>query len=78
MNQAVNATNDLTQQRKLFPFPLAKSFVTVLVSLLALIAICLLFAPSSLTSGALKGSLPFAALIAIVGSSIGGLATAPI
>jgi ribose transport system permease protein len=41
--------------------------VTVVVSTLALILACLLFAPSSLSGGALSGSLPFAAIIAIVG-----------
>jgi ribose transport system permease protein len=47
--------------------PLARSFVTVFISTLALVVICALFAPSSLTWGALSGSLPFAAIIAIVG-----------
>jgi ribose transport system permease protein len=65
MNQAV--ANDTMPARGLFAIPLARSFVTVLASLLALIAACYLFAPSSLTLGALKGSLPFASIIAIVG-----------
>lgn len=47
--------------------PLARSFVTVLLSTLALIIICFFFAPSSMSWGALSGSLPFAAIIAIVG-----------
>ena len=38
-----------------------------MISTIALIGICLLFAPSSLSHGALEGSLPFAAIIAIVG-----------
>jgi ribose transport system permease protein len=67
MNQTVETTNDMLQQRKFFPFPLAQGFVTVLISTIALIGICLLFAPSSVSSGALSGSLPFAAMIAIVG-----------
>jgi ribose transport system permease protein len=67
MNQAVDTTNNLIQQRKLFPMPLAKGFVTVLASTIVLLCICLLFAPSSLSPGALEGSLPFAAVIAIVG-----------
>ena len=46
---------------------LAKGFVTIVISTIALIGICLLFAPSSLSHGALEGSLPFAAIIAIVG-----------
>jgi len=67
MNQVVGTTNELAQQRKIFSIPLAKGFVTVLASTLVLVVICILFAPSSLSSGALEGSLPFAALIAIVG-----------
>jgi ribose transport system permease protein len=47
--------------------PLAKSFVTVVLSTIVLILVCLVFAPSSMSLGALKGSLPFAAVIAIVG-----------
>jgi ribose transport system permease protein len=46
---------------------LARSFVTVVISTLALLVVCLLFAPSSVSWGALSGSLPFAAIIAIVG-----------
>ena len=47
--------------------PLARSFVTVVISTLVLLIVCLLFVPSSLSGGALSGSLPFAAIIAIVG-----------
>lgn len=47
--------------------PLARSFVTVVLSTLALLLVCWIFAPSSLSWGALSGSLPFAAIIAIVG-----------
>ena len=57
----------LPQLRHMFPVPHARSFVTVVISTLALILACLLFAPSSVTWGALSGSLPFAAIIAIVG-----------
>jgi ribose transport system permease protein len=67
MNQAVNTTANMPQQRNLFRLPLARSFVTVIISTLALILVCLLFAPSSMSWGALSGSLPFAAVIAIVG-----------
>lgn len=45
----------------------ARGFVTVVGSTLALLGICLIFAPSSVSAGALSGSLPFAAIIAIVG-----------
>ena len=67
MNQTVESANDAVPPRRLFAFPLTQSFVTVLASLLALIVLCFAFAPSSLTLGALSGSLPFAAIIAIVG-----------
>ena len=46
---------------------LARSFVTVVISTLVLLAACVVFAPSSVSLGALSGSLPFAAIIAIVG-----------
>lgn len=48
-------------------FALTRGFVTVLVSTVLLIVLCLIFAPSSVASGALAGSLPFAAILAIVG-----------
>jgi ribose transport system permease protein len=47
--------------------PLARSFVTVVLSTIALIIVCLIFAPSSVSAAGLSGSLPFAAIIAIVG-----------
>jgi ribose transport system permease protein len=67
MSPAVDKTGEFLQLRKVFPFTLAKGFVTVLASTIALIGVCLAFAPSSLSAGALSGSLPFAAVIAIVG-----------
>jgi ribose transport system permease protein len=67
MNQAVDTIEDTRQRRRFFPFPLAQGFVTVLISTIVLIGACLVLAPSSLSSGALAGSLPFAAVIAIVG-----------
>ena len=51
----------------ILPAPLARSFITVIASTLVLVLICLVFAPSSLSLGALSGSLPFGAIIAIVG-----------
>jgi ribose transport system permease protein len=45
----------------------ARGFVTVAVSLLALVVACVVFAPSAISAGALVSSLPFAAIIAIVG-----------
>ena len=67
MNQTVPTTPNMSLQQSLFALPLARSFVTVVVSTLALIILCLVFAPSSMSGGALQGSLPFAAIIAIVG-----------
>ena len=55
------------RRRNLFPAGLARGFVTIVISTLALIVVCFVFAPSSISSGALAGSLPFAAILAIVG-----------
>ena len=38
-----------------------------MISTVALLVVCFVFAPSSISSGALSGSLPFAAILAIVG-----------
>ncbi len=46
---------------------LTRGFVTVLASTLVLLAVCAVFAPSAVSVGGLAGSLPFAAIIAIVG-----------
>ena len=62
MSNATTMTPGLFQQ-----LPLARSFVTVVVSTIALIIVCLIFAPSSMSGAGLSGSLPFAAIIAIVG-----------
>ena len=64
MNGSATASNATSWQVSL---PLARSFVTVVLSTLVLLVVCWLFAPSSLSAGALSGSLPFAAIIAIVG-----------
>jgi ribose transport system permease protein len=66
MNAAATTPDALTRQGAL-SVPLARSFVTILISIAALLVVCLIFAPSSLSLGALSGSLPFAAIIAIVG-----------
>lgn len=47
--------------------PLAKGFVTIVTSTIALIVLCLIFAPSAVSAGSLMGSLPFAAVLGIVG-----------
>ena len=46
---------------------ISRELATVLVSTVALALLCLIFAPSSIAYGALSGSLPFAAILAIVG-----------
>lgn len=45
----------------------AKGFVTVVVSTIVLIVLCYIFAPSAVSAGSLMGSLPFAAVLGIVG-----------
>src|ERR1700751_6127680 len=67
MNQTVSPTMVLPQLRHMFPLARARRFMTAAISTAAIILACLLFAPSSVTWGALSGSLPFAAIIAIVG-----------
>ena len=67
MNEAADNVTDMFQRRGVLPFPVAQGFVTVAASTLVLLVACLVFAPSSVSSGALAGSLPFAAVIAIVG-----------
>ena len=67
MSQTVGTTMVLPQIRDALAVRRARSFVTVVVATLVLIVACLVFAPSSVTWGALSGSLPFAAVIAIVG-----------
>lgn len=65
MAQAGNTTAG--SYRPTATLPVTRGFVTVLVSILALVALCAVFAPSSISAGGLAGSLPFAAIIAIVG-----------
>lgn len=67
MSNAIDTTPDLMRRRNLFPFRLAKGFVTILASYIVLLIVCSIFAPSSVALGALMGSLPFACLVAIVG-----------
>ncbi len=62
MNNTTTMTQGVFQQ-----MPLARSFVTMVASTVLLLVVCLVFAPSSVSTIALSGSLPFAAIIAIVG-----------
>jgi ribose transport system permease protein len=48
-------------------FALSKGFVTIVASTIALLILCYIFAPSAVSAGSLMGSLPFAAVLAIVG-----------
>jgi ribose transport system permease protein len=64
---ASSTTQVTLSKQALLPTPLARSFVTVVFSTFALLVVCQVFAPSSVSWGALSGSLPFAAIIAIVG-----------
>ena len=61
------APPSIRHSEKVFRFTLAKGFVTVVAPTVALIILCLIFAPSSVSIGALAGSLPFASVLAIVG-----------
>ncbi len=54
-------------ERQGFPLTVSREFLTVLISTIALIVVCRLFAPSSIAYGALSGSMPFAAILMIVG-----------
>ncbi len=64
---ATATTPDAFGRQGVLPVRLARSFVTVLASTIVLLIVCAIFAPSSVSWGALSGSLPFAAIIAIVG-----------
>jgi ribose transport system permease protein len=44
-----------------------RGFSTMVCATAVLFAVCSVFAPSSIAAGALSGSLPFAAILAIVG-----------
>jgi ribose transport system permease protein len=67
MNLIADKPIRIARPHGILGIPLARGFVTVVVSTLALLLLCLVFAPSAIASGALGGSLPFAAVLAIVG-----------
>lgn len=54
----------LDGKRRLRP---TREFATVAGSTVVLVVLCMIFAPSALSYGALSGSLPFAAILAVVG-----------
>ena len=67
MNLSAGKPIRVAGQRRGVGASVPKGFVTVTVSTLALALLCVIFAPSSLAPGALEGSLPFAAVLAVVG-----------
>jgi ribose transport system permease protein len=67
MSQTYQAAPQQPQVPSLLQMSVAKSFLTVVICTVALLIVCAIFAPSSISLGALTGSLPFAAIIAIVG-----------
>lgn len=67
MTNAPSITSNERPRETILPIPLARNFLTVVFSTLVLLIVCIVFAPSSVSWGALSGSLPFAAIIAIVG-----------
>ena len=67
MNRTIDTRTDGFERRRLLPVRLTRGFVTIGMATVVLVAACFMFAPSSVSSGALAGSLPFAAVIAIVG-----------
>jgi ribose transport system permease protein len=67
MNQGTTGSGNQASGSVMALPSLSRGFVTIVASTVALIVACLIFAPSSISSGALSGSLPFAAVLAIVG-----------
>lgn len=67
MNQEALRPSPANRGLSLLPAGMARGFITIVISTLALVGVCLVFAPSSVAPGALAGSLPFAAILAIVG-----------
>ena len=67
MNLVADGSLREARTQGMFGMVPGKGLVTVVVSTLVLLGLCLVFAPSSIASGALAGSLPFAAVLAIVG-----------
>jgi len=67
MKATSDQVSNVPAARQAFPFAPTREFLTVVLSTAALIVVCRLFAPSSVTYGAFSGSLPFAAILVIVG-----------
>ena len=64
MQNGSYALAGLDGKRRLRP---SREFVTVAASTVVLVVLSMIFAPSALSYGALSGSLPFAAILAVVG-----------
>ena len=67
MNQSVDNLDRFASTTGIRQLRVSRAFLTIVISTLSLLLLCILFAPSSLAYGALSGSLPFAAILAIVG-----------
>lgn len=67
MAETLSAQDRDSRSQGLLSIPVAKGFVTIVVTTVALIVLSFLVAPSAVSQGALVGSLPFAATLAIVG-----------
>ena len=67
MTPSSNTFGSQDQRRGLTGIVFPRQFLTVVISTLVLIVLCFIVAPSSVSYGALSGSLPFAAILAIVG-----------
>ncbi len=67
MNPAADKPIRLGRPTGILGVPMARGFLTVAASTLVLLAVCAVLAPSAIAPGALDGSLPFAAVLAIVG-----------
>ena len=67
MRRAAEKPDAADRQWGLLHVRLARGFLSIVISTVVLIIVCFVFAPSSVSIGGLAGSLPFAALLAIVG-----------
>ena len=67
MTRTSDTSGTKDPQRGLAGIVFPRQFLTVVISTVVLIVLCMIVAPSSVSYGALSGSLPFAAILAIVG-----------
>lgn len=67
MSTSIKKLSGFPQMQEIIRVPVNREFLTISISIVLLIVLSVVFAPSSLSYGALSGSLPFAAVLAIVG-----------